>query len=50
MDFDVASVKITGNPGAGGWAQVHDFKPSDAPKLMARGHLFAVIATNEESA
>ncbi|HJX45752.1 MAG TPA: hypothetical protein VJ399_01110 [Patescibacteria group bacterium] len=47
MDFNVASVKITGNPDAGGWAQVHDFKPEDAEKLRVRGHLFAVIATSD---
>jgi hypothetical protein len=47
MDFDIASVKITGNPDAGGWAQVHDFKPEDEQKLEVRGHIFALIATND---
>ncbi|OGM09765.1 hypothetical protein A2W13_01125 [Candidatus Woesebacteria bacterium RBG_16_36_11] len=47
MDFNVASVKITGNPDTGGWTQVHDFKPDDTEKLKVRGHLFAVIATSD---
>lgn len=39
------SAKLTGTPGASGWAQVHEFTPDDPQKLAARGHLFAVVAT-----
>lgn len=39
------SAKLTGTPGASGWAQVHEFVPEDPLKLQARGHLFAVVAT-----
>lgn len=41
------SAKMTGTPGEGGWAQVHEFTPEDPEKLHARGHLFAVVATKK---
>ncbi len=39
------SAKLTGTPGVGGWAQVHEFTPEDPEKLLARGHLYAIVAT-----
>ena len=44
----ITSAKLTGNPGASGWAQVHEFKPDDEVKLAKRGHLFAVVATGKQ--
>ncbi|TEU02240.1 hypothetical protein E3I18_01300 [Candidatus Woesebacteria bacterium] len=46
--FRVKSSKLTANPGEGGWAQVHEFKPEDKEKLALRGHLFAVVATSKQ--
>ena len=46
--FRVKSSKLTANPGEGGWAQVHEFKPEDKEKLALRGHLFAVVATSRQ--
>lgn len=46
--FRVNSSKLTANPGEGGWAQVHEFKPEDREKLALRGHLFAVVATSKQ--
>jgi len=46
--FRVNSSKLTANPGAGGWVQVHEFKPEDKEKLALRGHLFAVVATSKQ--
>ncbi|MCH7730550.1 hypothetical protein IID21_03430 [Patescibacteria group bacterium] len=48
--FSISSAKLSGNPGASGWAQVHEFKPDDKEKLSLRGHLFAVFATSGEEA
>lgn len=45
MSFSVTAAKLTGNPDASGWSQIHDFKPEEEEKLKLRGHLFAVIAT-----
>ncbi|MFZ5932736.1 MAG: hypothetical protein ACOYT7_01505 [Patescibacteria group bacterium] len=45
MAFSLSSAKLTGNPGVSGWAQVHEFVPTDPEKLASRGHLFAVVAT-----
>ncbi|MGB6838991.1 MAG: hypothetical protein WBE27_01805, partial [Microgenomates group bacterium] len=47
-EFNITSAKLTGNPGASGWAQVHEFAPDDAEKLKLRGRLFAVIATKSQ--
>lgn len=44
----VSSVKLTGNPGPSGWAQVHEFTPQDEEKLNLRGRFFAVVATPAE--
>lgn len=41
----ISSAKLTGNPDAAGWSQVHEFLPEDSEKLKIRGHFFAVIAT-----
>jgi hypothetical protein len=38
--------KLTGTPGATGWAQVHEFTPEDPVKLKLRGHLFAIVSTS----
>ncbi len=38
--------KLTGTPGASGWAQVHEFTPDDPEKLKLRGHLFAIVSTS----
>ncbi len=43
--FTTLSAKLTGTPGASGWAQVHEFSPEEPEKLSARGRLFAVIST-----
>ncbi|OGM10787.1 hypothetical protein A2Z22_02785 [Candidatus Woesebacteria bacterium RBG_16_34_12] len=45
MDYKLSSIKITGHPGDGGWAQIHEFRPEESMKLKNRGHLFAVFAT-----
>ncbi|MEK7112024.1 MAG: hypothetical protein AAB875_01740, partial [Patescibacteria group bacterium] len=45
MKFSLVSAKLTGSPGASGWAQVHEFAAVDPEKLASRGHLFAVVAT-----
>jgi len=42
--------KLTGTPGASGWAQVHEFVPDDPEKLRLRGHLFAIISTGHTEA
>ncbi|MBI4157549.1 hypothetical protein HY502_01755 [Candidatus Woesebacteria bacterium] len=42
----VTSVKLTGNPGPSGWAQVHEFTPEGAEKLSLRGKFFAVVGTS----
>jgi len=39
------AAKLTGTPGASGWAQVHEFTPDDIEKLRLRGRLFAIIST-----
>lgn len=39
------SAKLTGTPGKGGWAQVHEFTPEDPEKINARGHLIAIVST-----
>ena len=44
--LSIESAKLTGTPGAAGWAQVHDFEPEEFEKKSLRGHLFAVIATS----
>ena len=44
----VTSVKLTGNPGPSGWAQVHEFTPQEEDKLSLRGRFFAVVATSAE--
>ncbi len=44
----LSSAKITGNPGPSGWSQVHEFAPTEADKLEARGRLFAVVGTSVE--
>jgi len=46
----VTSAKLTGTPGPSGWSQVHEFKPEDQEKFKLRGHLFAVVATDQNSA
>lgn len=38
--------KLTGSPDASGWAQVHEFRPTDPGKYEIRGHFVAVIATS----
>lgn len=43
--FNIVSAKLTGTPGASGWAQVHEFAPQEPDKISLRGHLFAVVAT-----
>lgn len=43
--LNTVSAKLTGTPGASGWAQVHEFTPEEPEKLAARGHLVAAIAT-----
>lgn len=40
------AAKLTGTPGATGWAQVHEFTPEDPTKFKLRGHLFAIVSTN----
>ena len=47
MQFHISSAKLTGNPDASGWTQVHDFTP-DKEKLKTRGRLFAVISASEQ--
>jgi hypothetical protein len=42
--------KLTGTPGASGWAQVHEFTPDDASKLKLRGHLCAIVSTSHTEA
>jgi hypothetical protein len=43
--LNITSAKITGNPDASGWVQIHDYQPQESDQLKVRGHLFAVIAT-----
>lgn len=47
MQFYISSAKLTGNPDASGWTQVHDFTP-DKEKLETRGRLFTVISALEQ--
>ncbi|KKQ85615.1 MAG: hypothetical protein UT08_C0005G0066 [Candidatus Woesebacteria bacterium GW2011_GWB1_38_8] len=46
MIFKLLSAKLTGNPDTTGWSQAYEYQSDDSEKLKARGHLFAVIATN----
>ena len=41
----ISSAKITGDLGHGGWAQIHEFRPTDETKRKKRGHLFAVFSS-----
>lgn len=47
MSVYITTAKLTGNPDARGWVQIHDFTPENSEKLKSRGRLFAVIATEE---
>ncbi len=48
MNFHLQSAKLSGNPDESGWAQVHEFVPTESEKLKLRGHFFAVISTSQE--
>lgn len=50
MAFAVVSAKLTGSPDTSGWAQVHDFAPTEPEKYLSRGRLFAVVATGRHEA
>ena len=50
MAFAVVSAKLTGSPDTSGWAQVHDFTPTEPEKYHSRGRLFAVVATGRHEA
>jgi len=43
----ISSAKITGDLGHGGWAQIHEFRPTDEVKRRKRGHLFAVFSSKD---
>lgn len=49
MKFAIKSTKLSGNPGNGGWTQIHEFTPEDEQKLLIRGKLFAVISASDAS-
>ncbi len=49
MSLRIKSAKLTGNPDASGWTQVHDFEPREKEKLETRGRLFAVISAGDSS-
>src|SRR5258706_1112144 len=42
----LVSSKLTGRPGESGWAQVHEFTPTEPTKLKLRGHLFLIVSTS----
>lgn len=50
MGLRITSAKLTGSPDSSGWAQIHDFAPSEEEKLKTRGHLFAVVSRSFKEA